>query len=307
MDLLRGAAPLARLLLALGQSRRHLELELERADASVRVRLIDGRIAAISGVACAPLGDLLMTGGDLVAAREDGLHVLAAARIGARLIASGATSGRAVHRALSVQLLTKVESLLRRPPARMRFSTLPASGRAVSYSLDTIDGVFRALLRLAEDVPDTTLLELASEEPLTLTPLGERYLGALRGLAAEARDWRSLTADQLLAASPPTFMQPLRACLRVLGAVESVQAAHSAHDGYALLLRKHREVARGANASELLEIAATASPYEARRALRRLSKKLHPDRFAQVDERIRLLSEDAMRELTRAERAFARR
>src|SRR5687768_2219951 len=100
MDLLRAAAPFARLLLVLGEQERSVELELVRRRGEGCLRLIGGRVTSIEGVECAPLGDLLRSFGELERAGMHELPSARGARIGARLIAAGAASGAAVQRAL---------------------------------------------------------------------------------------------------------------------------------------------------------------------------------------------------------------
>ena len=105
--------------------------------------------------------------------------------------------------------------------------------------------------------------------------------------------------------------------LKWLGAIAPARRA----DGvYGLLLRKHREIRRAASPEELLDLPRRtgvgdprcAPPAgesdrgpEARRALRTLAKRLHPDRFdGDRAEPLRRISDRVLIELVRAERSL---
>ena len=68
------------------------------------------------------------------------------------------------------------------------------------------------------------------------------------------------------------------------------------------LLRKRQQLRRHANPRALLDLGPGASRADAKRALRRLVRKVHPDRF---DPQLARASEDVVRALVQAERAHS--
>jgi hypothetical protein len=107
-----------------------------------------------------------------------------------------------------------------------------------------------------------------------------------------------------LRARPGAEQHALRALLLVLG-VAAERPVHK--DAYALLLRKHRQLSRNVSASALLDLPEAASAEHARRALRRLAQKLHPDRFQAGDARLHAVSNVVMGALARAENTLRAR
>jgi curved DNA-binding protein CbpA len=70
-----------------------------------------------------------------------------------------------------------------------------------------------------------------------------------------------------------------------------------------MLLRKTRQLRRGAAATELLDLPANAKGRDARRALRRLASAVHPDRFGEAaPDAIQRASNEVMTALLRAQR-----
>lgn len=310
MDLLRSAAPLARCLLAVGDARGSGALHARRGHEDAVVRLAQGRVVAVDGVACAPLGDVLRACGEL--ALPSAPRGASGSRIGVRLIAAGATSGSAVERALSVQLACKLDALLRTPPTALRFVPVrDARPRPHSYSLDAAGAALASLLRLAHELPSARREALGGQGALTFTKAGARRLRTLdeRELARAAElltqahpgAWAGDVGvlRGLLRGEPLENEHAVRACLRVLGM--AIEAHSRSLDGYALLLRKRRELARKERAEVLLG-ASRAS--DARRALRKLAAKLHPDRFGGEDVRLHRLFGQTLAELSRAEHAL---
>jgi hypothetical protein len=332
MDILRAAAPFARLLLVLGEQRRSVELELVRRSGNGCLRLVGGRITSIEGIECEPLGDLLRSFGELDRACVHGLPSARRARIGARLIAAGAASGIAVQRALSTQLMTQLAALLAQPPSRVQLVPRSSTSREQpSFSVEAASAVWAALLARAADLPQPLLSDLACDRQLALTRAGAVRLAALarahengelaRAFAALRRSALlagedelaserllaaedELASERLLAAEPPLRLQPLRACLRALGAAVDRERSAGRVDGCALLLSKRVALSRNVSASALLGLPEAASAAHARRALRRLARKLHPDRFGHENEQLERLAGDTLSALTRAEQAL---
>lgn len=328
MDALRLAAPLARLLLALGESGREGEVSVVQHGRTAKLSLAAGRAVLLTGVDVAPLGDTLLALGALdVPAQSsfllDGAWASAGTPIGARLIAAGATSSAAVACALELQLATGIESLLRWPARRVGLArrALPP-GQGGAAGIDLAAAVWSALLALAQELPASLRTQLSGSAALTLTGAGKRRVsGLLRAIeygelqaalrrrgfwAALDRPVRApdLTRDLLASAlrSGATHDgQVLRCVLRALGAAIERPALE---DACGLLLRKRRQLARNVSARALLDLPEAASAEQAGRALRRLAQKLHPDRFHTGDARLLAVSTEVMGALTRAERAL---
>jgi DnaJ-domain-containing protein 1 len=95
----------------------------------------------------------------------------------------------------------------------------------------------------------------------------------------------------------------IRAALWI-GALAPRQAGSRA---YTLLLRKHRQVRTRADPHALLELAPNARAADARRALRRLASRLHPDALGPAaPPALRALSSELMCALVQAERDVSR-
>lgn len=320
MDALSAAAPIARFLVALGESKQDGELWLRRRGTPARVSLIGGRITSVVGVECEPLGDLLRARGELGHACHAFEGAAGAHRIGARLIAVGAASGAAVDRALHMQLVRRLAHLLRSPVRDFKLTPCaPGHPPAAPWAVDPCAAVWAALLVLAAELPRAHLRELAEAEVIAPAAASARRADALarvltNGALEVALD--ALGASALLppAGAPwptdqvpngrqlPPVLHVLHASLRSLGAVRGSSGLRpGARTGFALLLRKRRELERKASAQTLLDLPGTSGPEHARRALRRLAGKLHPDRFAASDARLEALFTETLAALTLAE------
>jgi hypothetical protein len=83
-------------------------------------------------------------------------------------------------------------------------------------------------------------------------------------------------------------------------------AAPKGGGSYPLLLRKRREVRRHVSARALLDLPEGAGGSDARKALRRLVREIHPDRFGgSVPAALRRASGEIVAELVNAEAAIA--
>jgi hypothetical protein len=334
MDALRVAAPLARLLLALSETGCEGEVSLRQQGRTAKLSIAGGRATAVSGVEGVPLGDTLLALGALDVHVQRGLlSERTHGPIGASLVALGATSSAAVACALEVQLADGIERLLRWPASQVTLRRGPLRRNAEdAVTVDVAGAVWSALLVLAGDLTDAQRAQLCGTEALSLTGAGKRRVRGLaraieagelgaafrrraftcRGVAGCAAPSTpaltgvtSLFAGPLdhalsaaLGAHPEPHLHALRAVLRALG----VAIARPAHeDSYALLLRKRRQLSRNASASALLDLPELASAEHARRALRRLAQKLHPDRFQAGDARLHAVSSEVMGALLHAE------
>ena len=316
MDALRAAAPLARSLLALAEAADDGELAL---GATVRMRVVQGRVVAIDGIDGELLGDLLRAHGALTPLAQGSIGA-GRARIGARLIALGATSGVAVERALRTQLVRRLLIILRQPAPALTWRKVQRPlARPTSFSVGLAASVWSALLVIADELPREALGALAGGDALSLSAIGCVRVATLAralhegelasGLAALGRLELAprppeLAGSRLLATAPPASLQPLRACLRALGMAAQRAGSRSEVPGCALLLRKRRELARKVGARALLDLPVACAPDEARSALRRLAKQLHPDRFERADPWIRRLCDETLGALSHAAHAL---
>lgn len=138
------------------------------------------------------------------------------------------------------------------------------------------------LVRAAVEQVDATAAgaELGSGT-VHLTEAGEALIAdaTLRPEETAVISWlrRGVRADDILAL-PGCGLRGYRFAwmLKLIGA-----AAPKRGGSYPLLLRKRREVRQRASARTLLDLDGEATAKEARRALRKLVRDLHPDRFGE--------------------------
>ncbi len=143
-------------------------------------------------------------------------------------------------------------------------------------------------------------------ETLRLTDAGEALIsgGGLQPEETATVFWlrRGVCAEELLSL-PGCGVRGYRFAwmLKLLGA-----AAPKAGGSYPLLLRKRRELRRRASARRLLDLPESADGGEARRALRKLVRDLHPDRFGEsAPEALRQASGEIVSALVEAEARIA--
>jgi hypothetical protein len=151
--------------------------------------------------------------------------------------------------------------------------------------------VHAGLLRIARELPAALLRLRAGDAALRLTSLGQRIAARLEGVEGGR-------LQALLGAHPAERDWPERAALRAIGALVERNAEL---DGYSLLLRKRRELARRASPRRLLDLPEGARPEQARQAFRKLVQKLHPDRFHAAQPGLTDLSNQVMCALVSAE------
>ena len=144
------------------------------------------------------------------------------------------------------------------------------------------------------------------DEVLRLTDAGEALVvgATLRPEETATVFWlrRGVCAEELLSL-PGCGARGLRFAwmLKLLRA-----AAPKTGGSYPLLLRKRRELRRQASARSLLDLPENAEGGEARRALRKLVRDLHPDRFGQsAPEALRQASGEIVSALVDAEARIA--
>jgi hypothetical protein len=261
--------------------------------------LSGGALVSIDGVDGALLGDALLKRGVLNADKH-GRAFLAtppSGRVGRWLVEVGAATSEDVQQALDAQLYDRVAALLRWPSASYSFSADLLRSDSSTLRADLIVAVWAGLLAIARQLTLEARVGLSGVSQLRLTRVGARVVSALsrhdQVAASSVRNWLEPVSVPSTCAGLPE-----RAVLRVLhGALD----ARVDSESYSLLLRKQREVRRMAAPATLLDLPASSDAAAAKRALRRLARKLHPDRFAAVEPRLRGVSSEVLRALLDAE------
>lgn len=282
-------------------------LTAQTEDTTARIGVRDGRVVALTvspddGDA---IGDALRRMGawDEVAA-ESGEVPLDDEPFGLWAARVGVTDPRAVSHALRKQMLRRTARLFAKevPDLRLRAGSSDLGVPALDEPPTTSQLLMSALRKRMEDVPLITVRHKLGSGMLVLSPLG-------KDLLEDAALWpdeqavvtlleRGAPVDELVkAADGSTRAQRTLYGLRLVGGC----APPTSRRGYALLLRKSRELEQRAKARELLELPPRASPRERSRALRRLARELHPDRFGgDPDAAIQAASHRVMSALHRA-------
>ncbi len=243
---------------------------------------------ALSGEEDPCLGDSLLRDGAI----DTASHLAALERggpsgkIGAWLVASGATTEAALEGALDAQLRRRLARVFAWEGTDLAFRAGDAAevaeapqrtGARRSAEALVLDAMRTAL----EPEPLVVVRKRLGDGLLVLTPLGRQLLAGA-DLVDEERAFaplleRGASVDALLGAASGRS-RALRGllALRLLGAVAPPSPGGRA---YRLLLRKRRQIRMAADPTSLLDIPRGSRPAEARRALRKLAKDVHPDRF----------------------------
>jgi hypothetical protein len=309
MDRLPSATSLSRALLSLSRARASGVLVVRSDRREGRVSIVEGSVGAVAlwPADDETLGDAL----DRMGALDRRLHRRALERgpppgpVGDWLVACGAARNDDVQRALRAQLHRRVVSMFAWPAIELRFAAgrSEVGVRRVERPLGVSELVLGAMRTAVADEPLLFARRTLGDGLLVLTRLGRALVedAALseceRAMLPLLREGHAVDAVLAAAGASPEAIRALHA-LRVLGAV-----ARPTRDApYALLLRKHRQVRSAARAGELLELPTGAPPGDARRALRRLARAVHPDRFSGADDdAVRRVSGEVMAALVSAE------
>ncbi len=307
MDFLPGAAALARGLLVLARSGKSGVLSVVGEKVTARVGVRAGRVVAMR---VAPddgdsLGEELRRSGswnETCAAGGPPPGV----PVGAWAVSVGASSEAAVSHALRRQLRRRVVRLFALDPLELRLS--PGSADLGVCELieppTSAELIVSALRDRVADEPLTLVRKRLGDGLLVLTPLGSELL---EGAALWPDEHamvplleRGASVDAIVSAARGSARaQRTLYALRTLGACGPPEP----REGYAVLLRKARQVRRGARPTELLDLPAGARNEDARRALRRLATAVHPDRFGRdAPDAIKSTSHEVMAALLRAQR-----
>jgi len=249
------------------------------------------------------LGDLLIHEGALDrAAHERALSAIPPrGPVGPWLERVGATSGSALAYVCRRQLRQRMRRLLLDGVQGLRFHAgdssvgLPALREQASLGVLLMG----ALRELSGAESERALRARLGQRELSLTELGEALLEG----AALWPDEQAMLVPLRAGADADTVWgvagRSARA-LRTLAGLMRVEAVASRRRGvaYPMLMQKRRQVRAQVGSRRLLELSDQASPVEARRALRRFARSLHPDHFS--DGPLRRASEEVFRAMVHA-------
>jgi hypothetical protein len=277
-----------------------------------RLAIVKGVPKAISAVDDETLGDVLARRGELdrvahQAALETAPPV---GPVGQWLIDVGAASREAVEAALSEQLARRVAATLGWPSAELRFRAgLADVGVAhVNDAREPADLVLSSLREAVQDVPLLLARRRLGLGVVVLSRLGESLVDAAKLTPVESammpllRQGAPVDVVLAMGGGAARAIRSLYA-LHVLSAITAPTAGRQ----YSLLLRKQRQLRRAAGATSLLDIPHDADAPAARRALRRLARAVHPDRFdGEAEPAVQKASREVMEALVAAERIVGR-
>lgn len=308
MDRLSGASALARALLSLARARASGVLDVVAGVRLGKLAIREGHTiaAAITDPEETCLGDRLVRAGVLDPERHREALLGAGepdGPVGAWLVREGLVTEQDVRDGLFAQLRDRVRRVFVWEQAEFRFASgAPDVGvPPLDVPLATQDLVLDAMRAQVAPMPLLLVRRRLGHGLYVLTSLGEEVV---RDATLEPEEQAMLpmlrsgaSVDSLLASAGGTSRahRGLLA-LKLLGAASA--PAPSASIG--LLLRKHREVAKAVSARALLDLPGRADPASARRALRKLARDLHPDRF-DADPSMQRTSSEVLKALVRAE------
>jgi hypothetical protein len=286
MDSISGAVSLARALLALSGSQQTGVLHVSSELGSSRLAVVRGVLRGASSMPGADdtLGDALLREGALDArAHERALRQSTRAwgPVGDWLVERGLSSRPAIEVALRGQLRDRVLRVLACRRIDYHFEAGPADLGTpwIAEPLATADLVLRAMRVRVEGWSSERLSSSIASGELRLNAVGH-------ALSCGAALWPEEAVTVALLARGCTLtrvMHESRDALRalrlvaVLALLSAVRSEPARAPRFGLLLRKRQQLRRDVGARALLDLPDGAAPLEARRALRRLARRLHPD------------------------------
>lgn len=196
--------------------------------------------------------------------------------------------------ALRRQLRTRMAVILGWQRVALRFDRAANEGPRLPEPIPARDLVAHALRRSLTSVDADTETRLREETWRLRVPLDDVGLAPHeRAMCVPLR--QGALGEVVLAVGGNSVR-----AVRILHAWQRGGLIESARRGdHRELLRKRHQLRQQANPRALLDLGPGASRDDARRALRRLVRKVHPDRF---DPQLARASEDVVRALVRAER-----
>jgi hypothetical protein len=311
MDSVSGAVSLARALLSLWRSEQSGVLHVQSELGACRLSIVRGVLRAASALPCAgdALGDGLLRDGALDArAHARALADRSAGQpVGAWLVDAGLVTRPAVAIALRRQLRARALRLLacQRIDYRFEPGALDEALPWIEEPIATPDLVLGAMR--------AGLSRFSRDQTAALIAPGELRLNAAgRALTRAAALWPQEAVAVALLSRGTTLERVMEAsrdgkrALQLIAALDLLSALAReplATRRFSLLLRKREQARRAVAACTLLDLPPDAAPSEARRALRRLARSLHPDALGpHAGQALRRASSEVMGALIQAER-----
>jgi hypothetical protein len=314
MDSMSGAVSLARALLALTRFGRSGVLHTRTELGTCRLSIARGVLAAAAG-SPAPddiLGDALMRAGalDVRAHGEAMLRACSERRpIGDWLVDTGLTTRPAVEVALRGQLRDRVLRVLACRDIEYCFEAGHAEVGAPSIEepVPIADLVLSAMRTRVDGWSPARMANVIGRAELRLNAAGH-------ALTREVALWpEERVAVALLSRGTNLehLIQQTRGAPRglrfaaVLTMLSALRAEPLRERRFSLLLRKREQLRRKVGARAMLDLHADAAPIDARRALRRLARRVHPDALGpHAAKALRASASEVMVALIDAERAL---
>jgi hypothetical protein len=288
VDSLPGAVSLARALLSLSRARQTGVLHVATEIGGCWLVIVDGVPRAASALPGRDdtLGDALVREGAL----DPHAHHEALRRsertygpVGHWLVDAGLVGRPALELALRRQLRDRVLHVFACQTLDYRFELRAPAPDAplIEEPVGTADLVLAAMRAQVATWTRERLLAAVEPGELRATALGTM-------LAREAALWPEEAAVTALLAQGTTLERVLQLtggaprALRLLAAMSllsAVAARPTREQRFSLLVRKREQLRHCASPRALLDLPNDAAPAEARRALRRLASRLHPDAF----------------------------
>lgn len=279
-----------------------------------QLAVVQGVPRAATGCTGSPLtlGDALVAEGtlDVDAHHEAWIDRPAdAAPIGAWLVERGLVRRSAVEAALRSQLRERIMSLFhaRRIEYRFEAGFAHVGVQFIAEPMASADLVLAAMRRRLASFPREQLVRTVGPSELRLTRLG-------RELLRDATLWPEETVASVLLDRGTTVTEVVRETqnaqralrfVAVLSLLSAIRAQRRQDGRYSLLVRKREQLARNVDARELLDLPRDALATDARRALRRLARELHPDTLGpDAPDALRRASSEVLGALVDAERAL---
>jgi hypothetical protein len=303
-----GASALARGLLILARSGQSGALAIVSDRARARVGVRDGRVVAmqIQPDAEDTLGAALREIGTWDEERaERAGPIPLGTTVGAWGIAVGATTRAAVSCALRLQLRRRLGRMFGHDPLELRLisGSCDVGVPQIEEPPTSAELIVSALRERVKDEPLLTIRRKLGDGILVLTPIGRELLsGAVlwpeeQAMVPALREGASVDALIETARGSARAIRTLYA-LRVMAACEPP----APREGYAVLLRKTRQLRSGARAAELLDLPRGTRGANTRSAMRRIASSVHPDRFDDAPIAIKRASHEVMTAIVRAQR-----
>ena len=308
MELPAGTIALARAIMHLVRRQATGVLNIETSSTQARVTFEHGRICGSDGIRRKDdsLGERLVREGSLNVSAHAAAMMRGRPRglVGEWLSKQGLVSGPAIAFELRRQLLERLLTLFEHHRLKFDFANGASGLRQLDAGnpLHPAELVLVALRHALHNwihhpglitwPPQTIALTALGRELLAPAPLWPEEI-VLRSMLVEG------AANSTLRAHVSRHVRAFR-LLYALERMGGVNMAASSRD-CSLLLAKHRQLRKHADPYAMLDLPQGASAGQARVALRRLARRLHPDRLSVAQADLQLICNDVLRGLLHAE------